>query len=121
MPDSGKTIRSGLLTLTRSSSGAATGCGRSATTSAAFLSPRRPRKLAWRTTLSAVNSAKATSATSSGFTQWAPPAPPRGPPPRAFPPPQRVEPLAQVVLHLHRKAGADLAGIAQLALFVHGQ
>ena len=51
---------------------AARAAGSSLVTSAAGLSSRRPRKLAWRSTPSPVNSAKATSATSFGSTQCAP-------------------------------------------------
>src|SRR3546814_2803782 len=62
-------IRSGFVILTADVGALSSGVdtGRSGTTSFADLSPRRPMKLACLTTPSAVNSAKAISATSSGF------------------------------------------------------
>jgi hypothetical protein len=74
----GKITRSRLLILIADLAGSGAATGVSATTSLAFLSSRSPRKLAWRTTFSAVNSAKAISATRSGFTQCAPRASARG-------------------------------------------
>jgi len=67
-----------LLISTADPGGPDSGTGSSTTTSFAGLSSRRPRKLAWRTTWSAVNSLNAISATSSGFSQCAPRASARG-------------------------------------------
>ena len=66
---SGKMIRSRLLIRT-SLAGAGAFALVSGVTSFASLSARRPTKLAWRTAPPAVYSAKAISATRSGFTQW---------------------------------------------------
>ena len=87
----------------------------------AGLSSRSAMKLGWRRMPSEVNSVKATSPTSLGLIQCDPRRAARGTSSGGFVDLQRPHAVAQVVDHLRVEAGADLAGIGQLAALAHGR